>query len=66
MSIKETERILERFEKQVFSKINESHGIFQKIEIGLKKMVKEEFLNMKQEFNEQHQPTDYKTIASKF
>lgn len=36
------------------------------MEMGLKKTMKEEFLTMKQELNDNQQTNDYKTIAAKF
>ena len=39
MSIKETERIVEKFEKEVFEKLNESGGKFHKMQISLKKNI---------------------------
>ena len=49
MTIKQTERIVEKFESQVFEKMNETYKLLQKIENNLKNNMDSKFLDMKEE-----------------
>ena len=65
MCIKETERIVEKFEREVFEKFNENADKLKKIESLMRKNINEEFYKIRDELDQSLKSKEYKAIAGK-
>lgn len=51
MAVAETEKVVEKFQKEIFNKITETSTMMQKIEYDVKKSLLNEVCTMKKELN---------------